>query len=326
MSKFYKFKPVDTLFFRGASSANMGEDHSAVSIFPPPSETIAGAIRTTFLIQNSISFNEYGDKKFNNKGVISKIGKAGKKAPFNIIGPLFMKGTEIFIPAPYSWYFYSKGVKKELLKNGRAKVKIVKLKKIETDLIKTSEDHILWVKPSDNENDKLDICGGLWVKFNDLYSDYKEKEVFTLSFFVKQEIRTGIGINYKTGIVREGHLYSFNHYRLLEDVYLIFGIDKDVGLEKKGILKLGAEQRFGMYEEINIHVNNQNINSELFMSLSLVDGSNISKDEIFATGKIIYLGGWDMNKMFHKPMKGYFPAGTVFKRNINNNFIEIKEV
>ena len=48
-----------------------------------------------------------------------------------------------------------------------------------------------------------------------------------------------------------------------------------------------------------------------------------TNDAAVATGKIQYLGGWDMKKGFHKPMKGYFPAGSVFNKKLNDNFIEL---
>jgi len=42
-----------------------------------------------------------------------------------------------------------------------------------------------------------------------------------------------------------------------------------------------------------------------------------------ASGRPHYYGGWDLHRRFHKPMKGYFPAGSVFQKQINDNCIEL---
>ena len=302
MNKWYSFKPVGTLFFRGASNANRGEDHSALSVFPPPFYTIEGALRTTILIQKGINFEEYGKEDFNNEEIIESIGKSGTESPFNVIGPLFKYKESIFIPAPYSWY-YAEEHKERLNKENRIKVKIQFLKKIETNLIFPKTDEIYWVKPDNNKKDGVENCGGNWIKLDDIYSDKNEIELFTLEYFAKNEPRTGIGIDNRKGAVHEGHLYQFNHMRLKEDVSLLFGIDKDISLEDRGILKLGAEQRFGKYEKLDISIfNNQKNNSKYFLSLNIIEGNKETNENVIATGKIEHRGGWDLKMGFHKPM------------------------
>ena len=51
MMNWYDFTPQDTLFFRGAEPAVMGESHAASMIFPPPAHTIAGAMRTAWPVR-----------------------------------------------------------------------------------------------------------------------------------------------------------------------------------------------------------------------------------------------------------------------------------
>ena len=34
-----------------------------------------------------------------------------------------------------------------------------------------------------------------------------------------------------------------------------------------------------------------------------------------ASGKLLRVGGWDMQKGFHKPLSAWFPAGTVIQKN-----------
>ena len=63
-----------------------------------------------------------------------------------------------------------------------------------------------------------------------------------------------------------------------------------------------------------------------YLSLSILEGNEEANASVVATGRILYFGGWDLKTGFHKPMKGFFPAGTVFNKKINNNCIAIKGV
>jgi CRISPR-associated protein Cmr3 len=62
------------------------------------------------------------------------------------------------------------------------------------------------------------------------------------------------------------------------------------------------------------------------LSLSIIEGTDEANHAVVATGKIQYLGGWDLHKGFHKPMRGFFPAGTVYNKKLNNNFVAMKGV
>jgi len=313
MTNWYTFNPVDTVFFRGAEPMSMGENHTASSIFPPPAHTISGAVRTAVLIQKNISFDDYG-AGVAPKDITDVIGNAGEEAPFNIIGPLFMEEEVLYIPAPYCWF---------MEKNDNEKneaIKVYKSRSIETSLIKTEFSEIPWVKGSQSE---LVSLGGSWIKVSDINSQKNSIEVARAGDFFATEERTGIALH-ENRRVRTGHLYSFNHARLKRGVSMVFGIDKDLPFADNGVLYLGAERRFGEYKKLSglsVPFDGQ---SQLFMSLSIVEGSEEANNSIIATGKIIYLGGWDLNKGFHKPMKGFFPAGTVCNKKLNSNFIAIQ--
>jgi len=91
MSEWYRFEPQDTLFFRGAEPAVMGESHSASFNFPPPPQTMAGALRTAVLVQNDIGFRDYKNGTCRAE-ILAAIGKAGEESPFGILGPFFSDG------------------------------------------------------------------------------------------------------------------------------------------------------------------------------------------------------------------------------------------
>ncbi|MBA4368356.1 MAG: hypothetical protein C0403_12055 [Desulfobacterium sp.] len=313
MSNWYQFTPVDTLFFKGASPMALGENHTAFHVFPPPAHTIAGAIRTAALIQNKISFDDFGSGKTPSE-IYDAIGQAGTPAPFGLIGPFFMLENTIYIPAPYSWF--------KPKDSFGDKVKLIKGKPLKSRLLKSASSEFLWAK---DEKGEIVSLGGMWIKKEDLHSNEAAIEAKNSTDFFKNEPRTGIALE-KNRRVREGHLYSFNHARLKKDVSLVFGTDRELPIEDQGVLKIGAEQRFGWYQKMPEKSLEFEDNGNLYATLSILEGNDMANRSVVATGKILYFGGWDLHTGFHKPMKGFFPAGTVFNQKINNNCITIKGV
>jgi len=312
----YGFTPVDTLFFRGAEPMNMGENHAVSHVFPPPAHTLSGALRTTVLIQNNIPFKSYGHGDAPGQ-IIEAIGKAGEPAPFSLAGPLFMKGDDVYVPAPYSWFA-------EKAKAGNDKgddVPVIKGRVLKSRLIKTKTDCLVWARGSRDETVSL---GGTWIKAGGILSDRPAVEVKKSNDFFETESRTGIALETNRR-ARKGHLYTFNHARLKKDVSLVFGVDRNLPLAERGVLKVGAEQRFGWYEKLAGELLEPTQDGDAFMSLSIVEGTEEANDSVIATGKILYFGGWDLNIGFHKSMKGFFPAGTVFDKK-HDNCIAIKGV
>lgn len=309
----YKFTPVDTLFFRGAEPMNLGENHTVSHVFPPPAHTLSGALRTVVLIQKGVSFGAYGNGKAPAE-IYEIIGQAGKPAPFNLIGPLFMLENDVYVPAPYSWFMEKDSVS--------GKTEVVKGKSLKSHLLKSEAVEFIWAKGKKGE---LVSLGGMWIKKENLHSADTAIEVKKSTDYFENEPRTGIALE-KNRRVREGHLYSFNHTRLKKDVCLIFGTDGNLPIDDQGVLKIGAEQRFGWYEKLSQDNMGFSDEGNLYLSLSILEGTDEANMSVIATGKILYFGGWDLHTGFHKPMKGFFPAGTVCNKKINNNFIAIKGV
>lgn len=308
--KWYKFTPADTLFFKGSEPMNMGENHTVSNVFPPPEQTITGALRTAALVQNHIPFNDYGNGKAPDE-IIEAIGEAGKPSPFQLTGPLFLFEKEVYIPAPYTWF-----IEKDAKAETPSKKKIVKGKAITSRLIKSSVPSLLWAKGQKNE---MQSIGGNWIKAKDLNNPQTTIEVKKSEDFFVNEPRTGIALD-KTRKVRDGHLYSFTHSRLKENTTLLFGTDLTLPLNEKGVLRLGGEQRFGWYEVLKNDDLGLDLNEEgrCYLALTVVEGTKETNKSVIAAGKILYFGGWDLKKGFHKPMEGFFPAGSVFDKKFNN--------
>jgi len=317
MISWYVLDVVDTLLFKGAEPVARGENHFASSIFPPPVATISGAVRTLYLKQNGIRINDYIENRIDDK-IVMDIGRAGEKPPFDILGPLFLKNGEIFAPAPYNWFEEVGGEFDRF--SVRYKTKIIKSVLAESGLFKAKK-KIYWVKRGKYD---LKTLGGKWIRYRDLIRlhDLDDVEVFSPNYFFLEESRTGISLDLNRN-VREGHLYSFNHVRLTKNTKLLFGVTKEISIHDKGVLKLGAEQRFVKYERTdNIEIEFGESGSE-FLALAPQECREELMNLIIATGKIKYIGGWDLKKGFHKPVVGYYPAGTVFSKKASSNLIKI---
>ncbi|AQV01571.1 type III-B CRISPR module-associated Cmr3 family protein [Desulfococcus multivorans] len=312
--QWYTFEPADTLLVKGAEPMEMGADHLSSHLFPPPPGTIAGALRTAVLMQNGISLADYLSGKKIPQEISSAIGEAGKPAPFDIMGPLFRVDGRFFLPAPYTWFAAKAGLKES---PGR-KIDIVKAAPIESPLIRGKQGPLLWAKGKSGE---MRSIGGYWISMEELFSVDLRKRVYRPESFFTSEPRTGIALT-RGRRVREGHLYTFTHVRLKAGVNLAFAVSAPQPLASSGVLRLGAEKRFGRYREIQPPLLSGG-SSGTFLSLSMEPGTDAVNGAVMATGKIRYIGGWDLKKGFHKPMRGHFPAGSVFVRQLKSHWIEL---
>lgn len=311
--EWFEFKPVDTIFFRGAEPMSMGESHTSKLNFPPPLTTLTGALRTAILRENNLRIDDYYAGKIDNN-IFSIIGDSKGDAGFTLNGPFFSKDGDVFIPAPYSWYA-EKSDDIETIK----KVKVLKSEELQLSGIKTSGNKLQWVK---NAQQEVETLGGKWLKLVDFNSGKNEIEVYSTSHFYDTENRVGIALEKEQRKVREGHIYQFNHVRLRDGYSILLGSDKELPLPQNGTLTLGAEGRFGQYNKIN-NISDFQDDGNLYMNLSPYPADEQAKKTLIASGRPLYLGGWDMQKGFHKDMLGYYPQGSVFSEKLNQNFISI---
>lgn len=342
MIQWYAFKPADTLFFKGSTPMVMGENHSASFKFPPTAETICGAIRTTVLLQNNIPFHRYMEANFgetdDEKIIIRSIGMArdtlsgdSSPIPFQVTGPLLQMDQTIYLPAPCSWYIEKEDKEKRDEKGNPLPIPVYRSAAMNSPVIRsTSKESLFMAKGRIGE---LTGLGGRWISMDDFFSDKSERVVRTLSDFFSIESRTGIALH-PNRKVRESHLYTFHHARLGERVKLLFGIHSDTRLPllSHGIMKLGGEQRIGHYEALSDHPALSRLNRAtakadhldrdgLYMGLSDIEMHDKAAKTLVATDKLHYLGGWDMAKGFHKPVKGYYPQGSVFTYPVSQNMV-----
>lgn len=359
--KWYLIEPIDTLFFRTAEPMDIGESHDAKNIFPPTTQTIIGAFRTLALLQNNISFKDYYEGNVKQE-ILDKIGTWDNEYPFEVVGPFFKLKDKYFVPSPYCWYKNEEESNKNEENNDKVESKAYKISngnenlkdiniilpkiinKNDYNFIEMQNEKVLWVNKKDVENiggkyyvllDDFINCNKKITEIHDKNENISEKKDLTFSIKILSnkdifeiENRTGIALEKDSRKARESHIYFFPHIRFKKDVWLVVGLSSDLPISNEGIIEIGAEKRKAYYKEIsefsNLWENINKIKSEFFMSLSNIEGGENVDNYLISTGKIKYLGGWDLKKGFHKPLKGYYPQGSIFSKKISQSFIPVK--
>ncbi|MFQ3620258.1 MAG: type III-B CRISPR module-associated Cmr3 family protein [Spirochaetales bacterium] len=319
----YELIPTDTLFFRGAEALEMGADHFALSLFPPPISVFYGAFRTQVLKEKNISYKDYAQHKVDAElfNLIGHPEQSIHELPFTIYGPCFYYSDEVFLPTPLHWY----GIKEQ-----QGEIQVRTLKKLpKTDIVKVSKP-VLWTTPlpksgsQESISEKYIDISGSWVNWNSIMQ-FQENQLLQFyeakHFFIK-ETRTGIALNTQR-TVREGHLYSMVHIRLKLKVSLCIGLDKKILSQPEGVLFLGGENRFVRYREINPSIKPIPNNGNYYLSFTPIPATTEAEKSLVITEKLLYLGGWDLAKGFHKPLEPHFPAGSVFNSKVSKHCIPI---
>jgi CRISPR-associated protein Cmr3 len=171
--------------------------------------------------------------------------------------------------------------------------------------------------------------GGNWVDLGELLKGsltYENGKTIFLSSdadtsLFSLEGRTGIAMGSRRDVL-EGHIYTARHIRLKPGVSLVWGIDRSCELEPEGVLSLGGEQRFGRYREIDNEFQFPATGNR-YLALSPVPVTPEISRVLVGSGKIIYRGGWDLAKQFHKDMIAFYPAGAVFADNVDDYCVPI---
>lgn len=333
-----EIEPVDTLFFRGAESMEAGENHEVDTMFPPMPATITGAIRTAILRQQRIAPAAYLAKPDSFLQKYPLLGSP-REPGFTLLGPLFVIGSDLLLPVPAHW-FADLPASSEMEWNEKFhQVQAAQPLSAETLCLAGSVDRPFWVyNPSGSDMKSL---AGYWATkeaFSVMKGD-RAKIIFSNSpdrlqpgsaaiipasaLFVREE-RVGLALTAQR-TTREGYLYSTVHIRLRDGVRIAAGINSPHAmiLEPEGVLQLGGEQRVCRYRFLPEVKLPENAGSSMLLALSPLEMSRLSPelaDSPRASGKLLRVGGWDMEKGFHKPMSAWLPAGTViFAKSATNN-------
>lgn len=321
--------PIDTLFFRGAESMEAGENHEVDTMFPPMPTTITGAIRTAILRQRGIAPKEYLDRPTAWQDKYPLLGTP-EEPGFQLIGPLFLVGEEcLLLPAPAHWHADLPGnwMDKECATHQVQAASPLAGNPL--GLCGSVADPFWLRRPTGADMQPL---SGYWAT-REAFAAMKngvarltfrkdpaklqtdEAAILPASALFVREERVGIALTPER-TAKEGHLYSAVHVRLRPGVRLAVGLASghDLCLDREGIMQLGGEQRVCRYRLLDRLDLPHAEGGHLLLALNpvLLDtlpDSLASRPR--ASGKLLRVGGWDMQKRFHKAMAAWLPAGTI---------------
>jgi len=237
--KLITFEPLDSLFFRESKPFNAGEGGFLDSQFPPPAQTLSGAIRGAIGEANT-DWN-WSDKK----AVAELLGTVDDPTPLSFAGPYLLKNGQRLYPVPLN-FLYREWIDEKTNENRNEWVRLVPSgSAFKTDMgdcflpeppkKKPPEKSPEGAKPV--EEGWLDAANMQQILNGNLPTSYiPSKDIFI------RESRAGIGRDNRKGVVNIGQLYFTRHLRLREGYALgmaVGGATPPAG----GMVRLGGEGR-----------------------------------------------------------------------------------
>jgi len=235
---------LDVLLFRDGRPFNAGEDHVALSQFPPPPSVIQGMIRTTYLVQHPDQFDDYISLK--KCGAWDDIGDPGAETLPDgkwIKGPFLARegngDCELFYPIPAdvrraSSYALARPADEKMVPEGFASSLPADLKPL-----------MVTDQPAEYVQGYLD--GEALARY--LMGQSPEK-VIAADELVKTDFRVGVGIQSDKRLAKDGMLYSAHFSRPAEGVGLAVEVE-GIPLKEDGLSRLGGEARGACYRTVD---------------------------------------------------------------------------
>jgi CRISPR-associated protein Cmr3 len=318
-SRLVVFEPLDSLFFREAKPFNAGEGGFLDSQFPPPAQTLSGAIRGAMGDAIGIDWG-------NRDKVKALVGESGDDpSPLSFTGPYVFKAQQRLFPVPLCLlHGFSKATATEA-----SKAEWQRLLPSETEF-ETDAGKRRLPQPSGNLEGAKQVESG-WLELGEMQtvlnghlpSGYIPAE----NIFVR-EARAGIGRNNATSVVNDAQLYFTRHLRLKTDMTLgmaLSGANAPDGVT----VRLGGEGRLakltlsalpsglaapklsgkpkGLILILLTHGDfsgkTQPVWSDIHPSLACISA---------CIGKAVREGGWDYATGKPKPLKSLVPAGSCY--------------
>lgn len=319
-----RLNALDPLFFRDGRPFSMGENSWAAGSFPPLPSVFYGALRTAYFTRHPEDF--------------SKANRPGDPtAALKIKGVYLHIGDQVCLPLPAD----CAGLKEE---DGKALL----MRLTKAPEASSCPVPLVLEPPADKKVKAVD--GGVLDYFSLAdYLDLKEEELYysKLSEYVLLESKTGIGRNKITGTAQDHMLYRVAMWRLESQVqtgshnqvtsFLVefTGLD----LPEKRLLKLGGEGKAVFYEALSPEEEKL-----IYLTAPVLRGNRfklyLATPALFAggwlpgwldeetltgeyrglklrllttaTGKYLFVGGFDMQAGKPKVMRWAVPAGSVY--------------
>lgn len=310
----YRFRPMDTWFFKEARPMDGFGGSELGSVFPPPVRTLLGALRTKIGEDRGVDWYRFPE---NFPDLAKEIGDAYGYGQIKCRGVFLEYGETILYPLPMH-IVHIDHKRFSLMTIGDM---------VECDI---GNVRLPQLPPDHNERRYETIENGAWVKKEDLEKILEGKlpaSVFFEKDFVFYEPRVGIGRDRATGTVREGMLYMTNHLRLNEALSVLLELESETEVGS-GAVRLGGEGRGAWIEACEASkIQKPKKPAEkiagVFVSLispAIVDPLRPFGEEVASAivGKSVKEGGFDLKSNRSRAAKSYIPAGSTW-------FMEMEE-
>jgi CRISPR-associated protein Cmr3 len=323
--------PDDVWLFRDGKPFAAGDVHRAVSLFPPTSNTVQGALRSKALISSDVSLADFKAGNTAAAGELAaRIGGWGAPPPANFMqGPFLSKSHDGQITRYFPLPSNVVKVGNEFRCLGPCR---------EPEFIANYPDGELtplWATLTADETPK-EARG--WLAEEHLLgclarTPPAREQVLTDADLFAREPRVGVKIAGKEKRAEEGHLFQIEFIRSrvvgsLEEVGLLVESETMGDLAATGMLQLGGEMRAAQYRHVEFTDHKPVVSSDKFTvyfatpayfangwrpaDWSSYFGGAQLKLIAAALGRPQPIGGFDFALGTERALRRYVPPGSVY--------------
>lgn len=315
-------EPDDVWLFRDNKPFSAGQNFVARGIFPPTPMTIQGAVRTYYLEQQTIDWEDYKTGNVSSE-IIETIGLPGTK-----IGNLRIEG-------PFVAYNNGETVERfyrtplDLLHHKDSSSSYSLLKPAGKPDYQTNLPFENW-QPLLSDDDYEAAEGWLSEEQFNAYLDGKVtgfRSLTSTNNLYQIEDRVGLGLDYNRRANQESLFYRAEFIRTCPGVGLMIWINLPL-FDAFGTLTIGGESRVGKYRMVEPpplqpKQGSGRVRIVLLTPAYFRDGWQ-PKDKQWSrwvgggklvsivVGKPLAISGWDVANNRPKPLRHFVPAGSVY--------------
>jgi CRISPR-associated protein Cmr3 len=331
-TRYWQFDPLDTWFFREARGFEASGSNELASLFPPPANTVAGAVRTLIGDQRGVDWSRFPDAD-EYRALREQIGDGDHLGQLGLTGPYPLWRGERLYPAPL--HLLGKDQDYRLLEPGdpvTCDLGRVRLPRIR----QAAAGPLPGAKP----------LAGSWLTPADLgrvLAGQPPGQVIGANVLYDEEPRLGIARDNARRTGRDGLLYQTRHLRPRAGLAIGFGTRglAETFLPAPGVMRFGGEGRPGALQAaqppaalVPPKLQDRRL---LLMLLTAADfgqdwvppglqpeqrdGVQIWRGtlagvaltlECAVLGKAAREGGWDLARERPRPVRSLIPAGSVY--------------
>jgi CRISPR-associated protein Cmr3 len=322
MTQWIFIEPNDVWMFRDNKPFTAASDFVAQSIFPPTPQTMQGAIRTAYLMQQGLDLQQFMRGKIDDP----VIGTPDKLGSLRIQGPYVARRVNGKLERVYPLPMDVLARKKQTDKQDSNEKEFSVLKPASKNDFKTTPPFEGW-RPLTGGGEGFKEAGGFLTEQG--LRDYLAGKAPSADHVVEKETlytfeeRVGLALDHGRRANRQGHFYRARFVRMQAGAGLLVGLDGGK-LNASGTLQIGGEARTGCYETVDVPplpaAKNGALKVVLLAPAWFEDVYQTDWSPYVGSGKLVSvvlgkpqpISGWDVARNQPKPLRNFIPIGSVF--------------